>query len=207
MLIGAGLSLIVLVIALTSIIKKKEEINHLPKAIICSFISIFILMIFANFQVHPYVTQSHYDKVTRYEIPRTYILYGGSSEMADREHVYAQDWSTGNVVNDLHNVFWSNKSVNNSRSNMKYGLPSEAGVFTPQDEYKGDVARALLYMYVTYRTNRDFNVHYIDLPLMKQWCMLDFPDSREIQRNNMISTIQGNRNMFIDSPFLCLLVF
>jgi hypothetical protein len=92
-------------------------------------------------------------------------------------------------------------------------------VFEPIDEFKGDVARAMLYFAVRYEANFDDNSWddfnntndprngtrdqfyeqwFIDLLL--DWHALDPVDQKEINRNNAIFNFQGNRNPFVDNP-------
>ncbi|EKF74611.1 endonuclease I [Alcanivorax hongdengensis A-11-3] len=81
----------------------------------------------------------------------------------------------------------------NSDADCGYKLSFQS--FEPPDHAKGNVARAMLYMYD----------HY-DLPLIgtlqmyQQWNRLDPVDDAERQRNARIKTIQGNSNPFIDDP-------
>lgn len=94
----------------------------------------------------------------------------------------------------------------------------------PADEYKGDVARILMYVYVHYsselgsndrldatkksylgnlRLNQVFNSSYNYqqiYELMVKWNKLDPVDEHEKKRNDTIEQIQGNRNPFVDHP-------
>ncbi|MBD3644950.1 endonuclease [Alcanivorax sp.] len=68
-------------------------------------------------------------------------------------------------------------------------------VFEPPTSAKGDVARAMLYLYDRY-----------DIPMLgtlemyQRWHRDDPVDDEERRRNNVIEQIQGNRNPFIDEP-------
>ena len=41
---------------------------------------------------------------------------------------------------------------------------------------------------------------------IKQWAIKFPPSDRELRRNNLAESLQGNRNPFIDDPQLCLAV-
>jgi endonuclease I len=102
----------------------------------------------------------------------------------------------------LHNVFWSNASINSARGNKEFGYRLDQ--FEPADEWKGDVARALLYMAITYQHREDFDKTKIDIDLMFQWSKMDSPSLEEIEWNHWIkeNSIQKNSNQFIDNPWL-----
>lgn len=91
-------------------------------------------------------------------------------------------------------------------------------VFEPNDEVKGDIARAYFYMVTCYENkisnwNSSANASYVfdgnTYPGLTQWCLdmmmrwseLDPVDDIEIARNNVIAEKQ-NRNPFIDYPGL-----
>ena len=91
-------------------------------------------------------------------------------------------------------------------------------VFEPNDEVKGDIARAYFYMVTCYENkisnwNSSANASYVfdgnTYPGLTQWCLdmmmrwseLDPVDDIEIARNNVIAAKQ-NRNPFIDYPGL-----
>lgn len=85
-----------------------------------------------------------------------------------------------------------------------------ATVFEPIDEYKGDLARSMFYMSVRYYTeDGGWNSSGMtDKAEIKEWAMTmllrwhenDPVSQKEIDRNNAIYAIQGNRNPFIDNP-------
>ncbi|MDR3264155.1 MAG: endonuclease [Clostridiales bacterium] len=199
--------------------------------IACSALFIYIFAFFcipsfiANNGINPkkQFSDNYYTNVPEIS---GYTLYGGVGEI-DREHVIAQSWGKGskNYVNDLHNIFLANKAINAKRGNAQFGevelhnsvttLKDSSGnvcgylgknrkgetVFEPTDEFKGDVARAILYMDKTYGYS-DFAKSKIDITLMKKWAKLDIVSSFEIRHNNAVEQKQGNRNIFIDQPWL-----
>jgi endonuclease I len=124
--------------------------------------------------------------------------------------------------NDLHHLYPTHQvNANVRRSNHPYGnvknatytAPTGLGkvgtdslgktVYEPKPDQRGDAARALMYMSVCYHgiggqnwslpSTQDQNV-------LKQWNEIDPPDNFEIARNEMIFSVQGNRNPFVDNP-------
>lgn len=105
-------------------------------------------------------------------------------------------------------------------------INSSSKVYEPSDEYKGDVARACLYMATRYQDETttdctspfltlvsDINSieddsdgdggigYYGELSTLLEWNELDPVDSFEIHRNNLIfNNVQNNRNPYIDHP-------
>lgn len=138
-----------------------------------------------------------------------------------REHVWPQSYldseasgnSNRNSASDAHNLRACGTSTNTSRSNKYfttgtgfYGDASGSGYF-PGDRDKGDVARILLYMDVRYSKLTLVNgapakdqPEFGDLSVLLQWHRDDKVDEFEIQRNEVIYNVQGNRNPFIDNP-------
>lgn len=166
--------------------------------------------------------------------------YNSEGDCYNREHSFPSSWFNDEAPSytDYNHIFPTDGYVNNRRSNYRYGevatatytstngsklgSSSFAGitgtVFEPIDEYKGDVARAYLYMVTRYQnrlstwsgystdgaltlTSTAFpgvNVSY--LKLMLKWNNQDPVSAKEIARNNGTYNFQNNRNPFIDSP-------
>jgi len=88
--------------------------------------------------------------------------------------------------------------------------------YEPDDHFKGDIARILMYVYIHYGpmgTHNDYtgnlaltNVFHSSYnfnevyKLMVKWNNLDPVDDYERNRNDVVEKIQGNRNPFIDHP-------
>lgn len=98
-------------------------------------------------------------------------------------------------------------------------IPGYSGsVFEPIDEYKGDLARGYFYMMTRYEDvipswenntiESDAVLDGTSYPGFEQWMLdmlinwhnIDPVDTKEIERNEAIYSIQGNRNPFIDHP-------
>ncbi|MDD7315395.1 MAG: endonuclease [Bacilli bacterium] len=121
----------------------------------------------------------------------------------NREHVWAQSlgwFKTSQAGADLHHIRPCNPKVNSSRGNQKFGTGSS--YYTPTDEYKGDVARIIFYLKTRYSQADSYDFPRIaqSLKLLLEWNKLDPVSELEVNRNNYIAKIQGNRNPFIDYP-------
>ncbi len=145
---------------------------------------------------------------------------GGSSGNWNREHVYPKslgnpDLGTSGPGADAHHLRPSDISANSSRSNRRFadgsgnaGITSQ-GDWYPGDEFKGDVARMMMYMYIRYGSrclpsnvgvgttvSNDANM----INLFLEWNAEDPVSQLEEQRNPILENLQGNRNPFIDNP-------
>ncbi|WP_194852570.1 endonuclease [Nonlabens antarcticus] len=160
----------------------------------------------------------------------------------NREHLYPQGFFNGQELmrNDAHHVVPSDILVNNRRNNYPFGEVGTASytssngsklgnsitpgytliVFEPIDEFKGDVARSLLYFATRYEDNwNDNNWDNFDnerdprggpikgqwydawfINLLLKWHAQDPVSTRERDRNNEVYVHQNNRNPFIDNP-------
>jgi len=133
-----------------------------------------------------------------------------SPQTFNTEHVYPQSkLNSSDAVTDLHHLRSCDANVNETRSNYPFisgngsqGLNGEN--WYPGDDWRGDVARMILYLNVRYGETFD-PVGGLDLFL--EWNAADPVSSFEIQRNNIIYAAQGNRNPFIDNPYLATLIW
>lgn len=160
--------------------------------------------------------------------------YTGENSCHNREHLMPQSVfsSASPMKNDIHHVVPSDGYVNGKRSNYPFGdvtsttWTSQNGsrvgpcstpgygnlVFEPIDEFKGDIARCMLYFATRYESqvsswswaalngtsNQVYSTWFKNL--MVQWHLQDTVNAREITRNNAAYTYQGNRNPYIDHP-------
>lgn len=140
------------------------------------------------------------------------------------------------LYSDIHYVIPTDARINQLRSNYPYARNNgENNVFTngskrgksttpgytnlvyePIDEFKGDVARYLLYFVTRYEGNLDLYNHQLStspldgseekgyedwyITMLKDWNTLDPVSQREIDRNNAVYAIEHIRNPFIDHP-------
>ena len=163
---------------------------------------------------------------------------GGEGGCYNREHLFPQGFfnSASPMRNDYHHVMPTDNVVNGKRNNYPFGTVGTASwtstngsklgvsnfpgflgiVFEPIDEFKGDVARSLLYFITRYEDqlqnfdyndvnnpqdgskNRGFDQWYINLLML--WHKNDPVSPKEIARNNYAYTYQNNRNPYIDHP-------
>ncbi len=158
----------------------------------------------------------------------------------NREHVVSKslanptmDTSTG-IGTDLHNLRAVDYTMNISRSNKRFqdggstgdsntitndgdnGWYPGDGTGTGGDDYRGDVARIVMYMYLRYPdrvsanncAELSSNNYHPDMPdIFLEWNKEDPPSYIEIKRNDTFESYQGNRNPFIDNPFLAYYIW
>lgn len=127
------------------------------------------------------------------------------------EHIYPQSLLKSDLaVTDLHHLRVVDSQVNSERSNHPYTDDSgdyhlvNGNAWYPGDEWIGDVARMVFYLNIRY--NEDF-YKIGGLQMFLEWNREDPVSEFEIQRNNIIEAAQGNRNPFIDNPYLANLIW
>lgn len=147
----------------------------------------------------------------------------------NREHVYPKSIASPNLVTnfpgpgtDVHNLRSCDYATNTSRGNLIFTSGSgNAGnvnnIWFPGEEWKGDVARIIMYMYLRYPNQcHAINVgsggaQYApnsDMPdIFLEWNTNDPVSLFEENRNESIYNVQGNRNPFIDNPYLATLIW
>ncbi|WP_273444444.1 endonuclease [Neolewinella agarilytica] len=160
------------------------------------------------------------DGVSNTDRTRSKDSNGGGTTDWNREHTYPKSLGNPNLGTsgpgaDVHHLRPSDVSRNSSRGSRKFadgsgnsGITSQ-GHWYPGDEFKGDVARMMMYMYLRYgnrclpsnvgigtTNSSDANM----LNLFLEWNAEDPVSALELQRNPIVETIQGNRNPFIDNP-------
>jgi len=112
---------------------------------------------------------------------------------------------------DMHNLYPSRSDINQIRGSFPFGmikgerrqfgqcdfeLNKKKRMVEPRSAVRGDIARAMMYMHDRYA----IRIHSRQGQLLKQWNRQDPPDTTERKRNDIIETLQGNRNRFIDKP-------
>lgn len=169
------------------------------------------------------------DITNDYSRDKTLSCHSSScSGLWQREHVYPRSLGTPNLGfefagSDAHNLRSIDSDRNSTRSNRTFeNAPSStysnitsSGNWYPGDEWRGDVARMIMYMYVRYPTQclatsvGAGNTSYsIDMPnVFLDWNAQDPVSQYEMNRNNILNTIQGNRNPFIDNPYLATIIW
>ncbi|MBV1922953.1 MAG: endonuclease [Flavobacteriaceae bacterium] len=156
--------------------------------------------------------------------------YGGSVCEYNREHVFARsnanpsmgdaDNSSNGIVADPHNIRPSDQQMNGDRGNKKFtdgsgNSGNTSGNWYPGDEWKGDVARMMMYMYTRYGNRCLPSLNGTGatqgstdmLQIYLQWNIEDPVSAFEDQRNPHLQTVYGNRNPFIDNPYLATIIW
>lgn len=139
-----------------------------------------------------------------------------------REHTYPRSLGNPNLGSsgpgsDVHHIRASDSQRNNIRSNRPFadGTGSASyitpqGLFYPGEEWEGNVARMMMYMYLRYDNQCDANIvasgtntYSAEMPdLFLKWNAENPVTEIEWVRNMVLENVQGNRNPFIDNPYL-----
>jgi endonuclease I len=174
-----------------------------------------------------------------FETDRCGQVNGQEGVCFNREHLFPQSWFNSELPmqSDINHVFPTDSEVNAMKANFPVGEVSSASktslngskvgtgnnfgytstIFEPINEYKGDIARALLYMAVRYESqiagwrtnsNADNVLNGTSYPafddwhikLLYKWHVQDPVSDKEKKRNDSVFVILGNRNPFIDRP-------
>lgn len=138
------------------------------------------------------------------------------------EHTWPQSRFTGRYAtlmqkSDVHHLFPTDSQMNSIRGNgwfgevvtdtknlkcknVRFGKDSSGkeNVFEPPLEHRGNVSRALFY----FSTRYDLPIEASKEATLRKWHNDDPVDEEEIDRNNKIFSLQGNRNPYIDYPDL-----
>lgn len=154
------------------------------------------------------------------------------------EHSFPKSWwggTTNNAYKDLFNLMPCEEKINNSKSNYAMGVVTSVStdngctkvgkgttktgttktLWEPADNWKGDFARAYMYMATTY-SNLTWEGEGLTMlernawPTLQEWAYTlllkwnreDPVDEIEIARNEAVYGIQSNRNPFVDFPHL-----
>lgn len=127
------------------------------------------------------------------------------------EHVYPQSLIDNNARGDLHHLRVCDTDVNNNRGNNPFadvttpsGYQDLGNTWFPGDQWKGDVARMILYLNLRY--NEPFS-DVGSLSLFLKWNAEDPVSPFEDNRQTLIANAQGNRNPFIDNPYIATVIW
>ncbi len=141
--------------------------------------------------------------------------WGGDNNEAytDLFHLYPSESDANMAKSNYPLGEVEDATFDNGVTRVGYAVSGQGGgagkVFEPADEYKGDFARTYFYVVTAYQ---DFTWKYTymaqqgDYPTFKPWAvdlLLDWHrrdpvSQKEIDRNEAVYKIQGNRNPFID---------
>lgn len=146
---------------------------------------------------------------------KSIVINSCHSSKPTMEHIFPKCYMNKISHNDMHNIFRCNEYINNMRSNFKYidfdyvddhkGFDQIANtdnyinqkrrLFIPEDDSKGIISRAIMYMSYEYKYKYS---KVIDTDLLLNWCINYPPTKEEINHNNMAFKKQYKRNKFID---------
>lgn len=177
--------------------------------------------------------------------------YTGEGDCYNREHLvpqaYFDHFQVDPMKNDPNFVIPTDGKVNGVRDNFPFGRVNTASytsqngsklgsnvnsgysagytstVFEPIDEFKGDIARCILYFATRYEdfldefyagatvqskdmfdgsNGKSFSNTFLNILLT--WHLNDPVSTKEINRNNAVFNFQNNRNPYIDHPeYVC----
>ncbi len=154
--------------------------------------------------------------------------WGGSTSVPAYTDIFqvipADGWINGIRSNNPYGIVQAGTESHITNNGSKLGLSSVSipgytgSVFEPIDAYKGDLARGYFYMVTRYEnemaswenstSEADAVLDGTSFPSLEQWCIdmlvnwhnADPVSQKELDRNESIFAIQGNRNPFIDHP-------
>ncbi len=162
--------------------------------------------------------------------PTQAVFLNGASNGINTEHTYPLSLGTDNIdaESDMHHLFPSKVKTNADRGNLPFGESVDAntrrwylreteltsrpvisideyselgvGAFEPRESVKGDIARAMMYIYTIYRNEvRGVNSTFFEnqLSTLCIWHSQDPVDEKEWKRNKAIAKYQGNENPFV----------
>ncbi|MBO7302292.1 MAG: endonuclease [Bacteroidaceae bacterium] len=144
--------------------------------------------------------------------------WGGTNNNAycDLHHLNPSDQPANSQksnypLGELTSVKWNNGVAFVGKANID---GESVNAFEPCDEYKGDFARTYMYMFTCYQDltwkytwmNYDKSTYPTLKPwaveLLLKWHKQDPVSEKEVNRNNAVYAVQGNRNPFVDYPQL-----
>jgi hypothetical protein len=130
------------------------------------------------------------------------------------EHIYPQSLLNIKQSNDMHNIIRTLNTLNVNRSNYKFHdeynkndkhwieleydnyVNHKDKIFIPNNDSKGFISRAILYMYREYKCNPK---KIIDIEILKKWYYNFPPKHDELYHNMVIKRIQNKNNIFISN--------
>ena len=144
--------------------------------------------------------------------------WGGNKNNAycDIHHLNPSDQNANSrksnyPLGELTSVSWDNGVTFVGKANID---GSSMNAYEPCDEYKGDFARVFMYMFTCYQDltweYTWMNYEKSTYPTLKPWAVnlllkwhkQDPVSEKEVNRNNAVYAVQGNRNPFVDYPQL-----
>ena len=135
---------------------------------------------------------------------------GTRNQCRDRSELF------NSIEADLHNLYPARQEINEERSSFRYAEISgelrrfgdcdfevdyQAREAEPSEASRGEIARAMFYMENRYH-DAGLEIFSGQARMLRQWHRDDPPRAAEMERNDRIEGLQGNRNPYIDTPAL-----
>lgn len=129
----------------------------------------------------------------------------------DRKHCRKKSTKFNFIESDMHNLYPSRRDLNMLRASHRFGkikgeirafgsydfkIDNKRRIIEPAPASQGEVARAMFHMALTYK----FKIFNKQAKTLMYWNRIDQPSKEEKRRNDLIESIQGTRNHFIDAP-------
>ncbi|KAI5005286.1 hypothetical protein ZWY2020_032529 [Hordeum vulgare] len=183
---------------------------------------------------HPEASSEVIEIYSQRAVPK---LLAGKPDGWNREHLWPRSYGLTRrpSLTDLHNIRPADANVNSSRGNKYFGgcaatskkcarpanreaapdTETDSERWAPPFQVRGDVARSLMYMAVTYGFGQKDAAPPLELSdspsiqrrrmgllsTLLQWNELDPPSRSEQRRNDRVCNLyQHNRNPFVDHP-------
>ncbi|XP_039840575.1 uncharacterized protein LOC120700413 isoform X1 [Panicum virgatum] len=186
---------------------------------------------------HPEASSKVIEIYSQRAVPK---ILAGKPDGWNREHLWPRSYglSYGPELTDLHNIRPADvngQPVNSSRGNKYFGectatsincvrpanreaasdTETDAEKWAPPYQVRGDVARSLMYMAVSYGSGQKAGTPHLELSdspsiqrrnmgllsALLRWNELDPPSGPEQLRNDRVCSLyQHNRNPFVDHP-------
>lgn len=115
------------------------------------------------------------------------------------------------IESDLHNLYPSRRDLNMLRASHRFGnikgqirlfgsfnfkIDKKNRIVEPAPASQGEIARAMFHMSQSY----NLKIFSKQAKTLAYWNKVDQPSNEERRRNDLIETLQGTRNQFIDNP-------
>ena len=151
-----------------------------------------------------------------HSVPKSW--WGGNQNNAycDLHHLNPSDETANSrksnyPLGELTSESWTNGVASVGKAKVD---GNSTNAYEPSDEYKGDFARTYMYMFTCYQdlnwSTTQMNYANSSYPTLKPWAVelllkwhkQDPVSEKEVNRNNAVYAVQGNRNPFVDYPQL-----
>ena len=164
--------------------------------------------------------------------PKSRASFGEKNGGADLHHLRPSADTlnrakSDHTFGDVNGVYDTGVTSGAVGGTVCYWVMKQNDLFECKDDVKGDVARILLYVYCRWEQPNLFTDVPADLlpagesdsksnsgkkvveslDTLLSWCQEDPVDTWEMRRNDLVESVQGNRNVFIDYPELAWQLF